>query len=94
MTVQLKPETQARLEADAAASGISVDDYLESLIERQLPTDDVPISAAEVAKLRFQKEHGIWVYRTGEPMPLGLVEETRRAIRREREESNFGNRAG
>jgi hypothetical protein len=91
MTFHLKPETQAKLEAHAAALGISVDDYLESLVERQLPADDTTTLASETASAQFQKEHGVWVYRTGDTMPPSLVENTRESIRREREEGLFRN---
>jgi AbrB family looped-hinge helix DNA binding protein len=33
----------------------------------------------------LRREHGIWVYRSGKPLPPGVVEETLRALRRERE---------
>ena len=37
MGVQLRPETEARLAALAAASGLSVVDYLAALVEKQSP---------------------------------------------------------
>lgn len=33
----------------------------------------------------LRQEHGIWVYRSGKPLPPGVVEETLRTLRRERE---------
>lgn len=88
MSVQLRPETEARLEALAAASGVSVDDYLAALVEKEgSPRPSPPESSGT----QFQKEHGIWVYRTGVPMPASLVDDTLQAIRRQREEGGFGN---
>jgi hypothetical protein len=88
MSVQLKPETEARLTALAAATGVSVDDYLAALVEKE---GSPPPSPPESSGTQFQKEHGIWVYRTGVPMPCSLVDDTLEAIRRQREERSFGN---
>jgi hypothetical protein len=37
MDLRLKPETEAKIAAYAAAQGVSVDNYLEALVEKQLP---------------------------------------------------------
>ncbi|HEY4051976.1 MAG TPA: hypothetical protein VGM27_34400 [Acidobacteriaceae bacterium] len=37
MDLHLKPETEAKLAAYAAAQGVSVDAYLEALVEKGLP---------------------------------------------------------
>ena len=89
MTLHLRPETEARLTAQAGAMGMSVEDYLEALVERELPTD--PQEAPVVSDSQFQKEHGIWVYRTGQPMPLSLLDDTLEEVRLEREASLLGN---
>lgn len=36
MNLHLKPETEAKLAAYAAAQGVSVDAYLEALVEKEL----------------------------------------------------------
>ena len=38
----------------------------------------------------LQKERGVWVYRTGEKLPVSMVEETRRQVREERYRANLG----
>jgi AbrB family looped-hinge helix DNA binding protein len=38
----------------------------------------------------LQKERGIWVYRTGQPLPASVSEETLRKIREERDQQNLG----
>jgi hypothetical protein len=87
MTLHLKPETEARLEACAAAVGMSVDEYLEALIQNlRAETSEPPFTGGQ-----FQKEHGFWVYRTGDSMPPSLVDDMVDAIRREREARLFGN---
>jgi hypothetical protein len=81
MSVHLRPETEARIIALAAASGVSVDDYLAALF-----AENEPASSPDSNGAQFQKERGIWVYRTGIAMPASLVEDTLQAIRRQREE--------
>jgi hypothetical protein len=88
MTLQIRPETQAKLEALASALGMSVDEYLEALFEKELPPE---ADAPAFSDGQFQREHGLWVYRTGDPMPASLVDDTLDAIRREREVRFLGN---
>ena len=38
----------------------------------------------------LRQERGVWVYRSGKPLPVGVVEETLHRIRREREGRNLG----
>jgi hypothetical protein len=38
------------------------------------------------------KEHGVWVFRTGQTLPASATDETLRQIREERDTSNFGRR--
>ena len=38
----------------------------------------------------LRKERGIWVYRTGQPLPTSLVQDTLRDLRDEREQSALG----
>lgn len=89
MTLHLRPEVEAKLNAVAAAHGVSAGDYLEALVERELLAS--PVDEISSHRNQFQKEQGIWVYRTGDPMPLSLAEDTLDAIRRERETGIFGN---
>ena len=88
MTLRLSPEMQAQLEAHAAKSGMSVDAYLEALLRKEMvPEPASPTSGAP----QFQKERGIWVFRTGQPMPLPLAQDALEAIRTEREARFLGN---
>ena len=89
MTLNLRPETEAKLNAVAAARGLSADDYIEALVEKEL--SGASLDEGFSGRNQFQKEHGVWVYRTGDPMPPSLVEETLDALRRERETGIFGN---
>ena len=81
MTLNLKSDVAAALESLAAAQGLSVEDYLQQLVERELPagtTEPAPSEGSGMAA-----ENGLLVYRTGKPLPAQVVDE---AIRRSREE--------
>jgi AbrB family looped-hinge helix DNA binding protein len=39
---------------------------------------------------QLRKKHGIWVYRSGEPLSQAVVEKTVQQIRQEREKYNLG----
>jgi AbrB family looped-hinge helix DNA binding protein len=41
-------------------------------------------------KIHLRREDGLWVYSVGEPLSAKAVEQTIEAIRRERDEQNFG----
>ncbi|MGA3211405.1 MAG: hypothetical protein ABSD20_08855 [Terriglobales bacterium] len=81
MTVDLKPEVAARLNAMAATLGLSVEDLLQQLIDREVPAAEA--EATPVAGSGMVAEDGLLVYRTGRPLPCVVVDE---AIRRSREE--------
>jgi|HubBroStandDraft_1064217.scaffolds.fasta_scaffold49433_2 hypothetical protein len=83
MTLHLRPETQAKLAAIAAAHGLSADDYLEVLVERELIIESSEALPKESASGMVVEESGLRVYRTGKPIPVSLVDS---AIRRSREE--------
>ena len=37
------------------------------------------------------KEHGVWVFHTGQPLPAAVTDEMLQRIREERDLANFGN---
>ncbi len=37
------------------------------------------------------REHGVWVFRTGQPLPASATDEMLRQIREERDLANLGN---
>ncbi len=63
------------------------------------PGDDLELeSAGEEITLRpvrgtgpLTKEHGVWVFRTGQPMPASDTDDRLRRIREERDLANLGN---
>jgi hypothetical protein len=87
MTLDVKPEIAAALEALASAKGLSVEDYLEQLVENQLPLtlEDVRSEGSGMVW-----ENGLLVYRTGRPLPLRVVDDAIRQVREERAQHILG----
>jgi hypothetical protein len=81
MTLNLKSEIAAALQSLAAAQGLSVEDYLQQLVEKELPAVTSEPALAESSGM--VRENGLLVYRTGKPLPARVVDE---ALRRSREE--------
>ena len=42
----------------------------------------------------LRQERGVWVYRSGKPLPEGAIEETLQSLRQERESQQMGRRGG
>jgi hypothetical protein len=80
MTLDLKPEIAAVLEARASAQGLSVEAYLERLLTNEGPIEPEPNGAEDTGMVA---ENGLFVYRTGKPLAKMVIDE---AIRRSREE--------
>jgi hypothetical protein len=91
MTIELKPEIAAALESLATAKGLSVEAYLEQLVERELPVRAGNGAASEGSGLVL--EDGLLVYRTGRPLPSNAVEDVLRQIREERADHILGHRS-
>ena len=91
MTLDIKPEIAAALEALASANGLSVEDYLEQLVEKELPLklEDT----AQPGGSGMVSEDGLFVYRTGKPLPKRLVDDATRKVREERAQHILGKRS-
>src|SRR6266567_9200021 len=86
MTLNLRPDIEATLHARAQAQGLSVEDYIASLIaDNSTPSsrDNDSSVDAEAPKSGMVMENGLLIYRTGRPLPPRVVEN---AILRSREE--------
>src|SRR6266436_3892378 len=88
MTLDLRPEIAAALEALASAKGLSVEDYLEQLVENQLPFKLEDATRSEGSGMVW--ENGLFVYRTGRPLPLHVVDDAIRQVREERTQHILG----
>jgi len=79
MTLDVRPEIVAALEALASAKGLSVEDYLEQLVENQLPLKLEDATRSEGSGMVW--ENGLFVYRTGRRLPLRVVDDAIRQVR-------------
>jgi hypothetical protein len=88
MTLDVKPEIAAALEALASAQGLSVEDYLAQLVERELPLSLEDAAHSEGSGMVW--ENGLFVYRTGRPLPSSIVDDAIRRVREERAQHILG----
>jgi hypothetical protein len=88
MTLDLKPEIVAALETLASAKGLSVEDYLEQLVGHELPVKLEDTTRPEGSGMVW--ENGLFVYRTGNPLPLRVVDDAIRQVREERAQHILG----
>ena len=65
MNLRFRPETKAKLAAYAAAQGVSVDAYLEALVEKELPRQDAGYATV------FEQGLGLF----GSPEDAALLDE-------------------
>lgn len=91
MTLNLRPDVARGLENLAAAQGLSVEDYLQRLVARELPgnTDE----SATQQESGIVLENGLLVYRTGKPLPAHVVDQAIRRSREERSQHILGDRS-
>ena len=84
----------------ALHNGITIDKAGRIVLPKPL-RDELSLTAGDCLELKqsgeeitlrpirpasaLQKERGIWVYRTGEKLPVSAVEDTIRAVREERD---------
>jgi hypothetical protein len=87
ITLPLQPQEEAKLIAIAQAKGLSAD-ALISRGDRQHSRRGA-VESSGVTSV-FQKEQGVWVLRTGQPIGAAVVENTLNSIRQERDLSSMG----
>ena len=73
----------------AICQRLSVEDYLQQLVERELPA--LTSEPAPVEGTGMVPENGLLVYRTGKPLPAHVVDEVIRRSREERSKRILGN---
>jgi hypothetical protein len=88
MTLDLRPEIAAALEALVSSKGLSVEDYIEQLVEHELPLKLEDATSLEGTGMVW--ENGLFVYRTGRPLPLRGVDDAIRQVREERAQHILG----
>jgi hypothetical protein len=90
MTLDVKPEVAAALEALASAQGLSVEQYIEQLVQKELPAPQEHGTGSETTGMVW--ESGLFVYRTGRPLPSHVVDDPVRHVREERAQHVLGKR--
>lgn len=81
ITLNLRPELEAGLLAQAQASGTSPEDYIRHLVERDLFAEVIESDPSEGTGMVW--EDALLIYGAGTPLPAGFIEG---AIRRSRDE--------
>jgi hypothetical protein len=89
MTLHLGPDVVAGLEALATSEGLSVEEYLQHLVERELSATTAEPPPSEGSGMVW--ENGLLVYRTGKPLPVHVVDDAIRRSREERSQRILGN---
>jgi hypothetical protein len=89
VTLNLKPEVEAGLLAQAQATGMTLEAYLQQLVEKEISAEAVGTERSEGSGMVL--ENGLLVYRTGRPLPAHVVDDAIQRSREERAEAILGN---
>jgi hypothetical protein len=81
VTLNFKPEVEAGLLAEARAAGVTLEHYLQQLVEKEFSAE--PNEAGRPEGSGMVWENGLLVYRTGRPLTAHVVDD---AIRHSRDE--------
>ena len=90
VTLNLKPEVEAGLAAHAQASGMTLQDYLQHLVEKELSAATAESGSAEGSGM--VQEEGLLIYGAGTSLPPGSVDAALRRSREERSQHLLGSR--
>ncbi len=82
VNLNLEPEIEAGLLAHARATGMSLEGYLQQLVERELSVEASEDAPTEGTGMVW--EDGLFVYRTGMPLPAHVVDDAIRSSREDR----------
>ena len=100
VTLTLPPDVEQAFLAEASASGLSIDVFLARVLVSRITapisapssfSDQQEIANSGTQLFPLQREDGIPVLRTGQPLAPSIVDDTLHMIRREREVSAIGN---
>jgi hypothetical protein len=87
VTLHLNSEIEAGLLAQADAAGVSPEAYLQQVVEREFGT-----ASGDSEGSGMVWENGLFVYRTGRPVPVGVADDAVRDSREERSRQILGER--
>jgi hypothetical protein len=86
MSLNVGADIEAGLQAIAQAHGVSVEAYLQDLVRKELAgagADQAATKQPPRLASGMVREGGLFIYRTGNPLPASVVDE---AVRRSRED--------
>ena len=88
VTLHLKPEVEAGLLVQAQATGLTLEDYLQQLVEREVAADAVDAGQHEGSGMVW--EDGLLIYGAGTPLPAGFLDNAISHSREERSQHILG----
>ncbi len=91
MVVHLSPETEAQLAKTASSLGLSPDEYVETIVKRELAGFPHSEAAFDCSGGMIVDESGLRVYRTNQPVPEEMVDDAVRGLRADRARRILGN---
>ena len=91
ITLNLSPEIEAGLLAQAQAAGVTLEEYLQQLVEKEVPASATEFGGAEGSGMVW--EDGLLIYGAGTPLPAGFIDDALRRSRKERSQHILGDRS-
>jgi hypothetical protein len=92
LTIEIPDDNAARYRRLAQARGLTVDRWLLELADNAAAPGDVsPPTAPGEPATGMVEENGLLVYRTGNPLPVQVVDDAIRRFREERSLHLLGN---
>ena len=88
ITLNLKPELEAGLLAQARATGTTPEDYVRHLVERELSAEGIGGGPSEGTGMVW--EDGLLVYGADTALPAGVIDNALRRSREERSQHLLG----
>lgn len=90
MTLHLRPEIADGLTAIAASRGLTVEEYLQQLVEREL-LSDTPVNSPPAEGSGMVWENGLFIYGAGTALPDAFIDNAIRRSREDRSQYLLGN---
>ena len=92
VTLNLPQDIERAFLAEAQARGLSLDEFISDMLRSRVSAPDGSVRSANAVfrPLLLEREDGVPVLRTGQPIAPSIVDDTLDLIRRERELSMLG----
>ena len=81
ITLNLKPELEAGLLAQARATGTTPEDYVQDLVEKDLSAEIIDSGSSEGSGMVW--EDGLFIYGAGSALPAGFIDNALTTSRQE-----------